>query len=125
MNSKNASTPPSAVLAGVTGHCPRCGQGRLFSGFLTLASRCDRCGLGFGFADSGDGPAVFVSLLGGCVVLGIALWVELAYEPPLWVHLAVFLPMTLVVCLAFLRPLKGVLIALQYRNKAEQGQLEG
>jgi len=59
------------------------------------------------------------------VVLGIALWVELAYEPPLWVHLAVFLPMTLVVCLAFLRPLKGVLIALQYRNKAEQGQLEG
>jgi uncharacterized protein (DUF983 family) len=120
----NAS-PPSAIVAGLTGHCPRCGRGRLFSGLLTLAPRCDTCGLDLSFADAGDGPAVFVSLIGGFIVLGIALAAELLYEPPIWVHLAVFLPMTALVCFGLLRPLKGLLIALQYRNKAEEGRLEG
>jgi uncharacterized protein (DUF983 family) len=120
----NAS-PPSAIVAGLMGHCPRCGRGRLFSGLLTLAPRCDTCGLDLSFADAGDGPAVFVSLIGGFIVLGIALATELLYEPPIWVHLAVFLPMTALVCFGLLRPLKGLLIALQYRNKAEEGRLEG
>jgi uncharacterized protein (DUF983 family) len=120
----NAS-PPSAIVAGLAGHCPRCGRGRLFSGLLTLAPRCDTCGLDLSFADAGDGPAVFVSLIGGFIVLGIALAAELLYEPPIWVHLAVFLPMTALVCFGLLRPLKGLLIALQYRNKAEEGRLEG
>lgn len=124
MTSKEEFLPPSPFVTGLRGTCPRCGQGKVFSGFLELAPRCGRCGLDLGFADSGDGPAVFVSLLGGFLVLGAALLVELAYEPPFWVHLAVFLPATLVVCLGLLRPLKGVLIALQYRNKAEQGRLE-
>lgn len=122
------SPPPSvlsSVLTGMRGLCPRCGEGKIFNGFLKLEPHCTRCGLDLGFADSGDGPAVFVSLLGGFVVLGAALWAELIYEPPLWVHLAVFLPLTAIVCLGLLRPLKGVLIALQYRNKAEQGRLEG
>jgi uncharacterized protein (DUF983 family) len=118
------STILSSVLAGVRGLCPRCGEGKIFSGFLKLEPHCARCGLDLGFADSGDGPAVFVSLFGGFVVLGAALWAELVYEPPIWVHLAVFLPLTAIVCVGLLRPLKGVLIALQYRNKAEQGRLE-
>jgi uncharacterized protein (DUF983 family) len=124
VQTSSQSSVLSSVLAGVRGLCPRCGQGKIFSGFLKLEPRCARCGLDLGFADSGDGPAVFVSLLGGFLVLGAALWVELVYEPPLWVHLAVFLPLTAIVCLGLLRPLKGVLIALQYRNKAEQGRLE-
>lgn len=124
MTSKDNLAPPSALLAGIKGACPRCGEGSIFSGFLRLAPSCSRCGLNLGFADAGDGPAVFVSLLGGFLVLGAALWTELVYEPPLWVHLAVFLPLTALVCLGLLRPLKGVLIALQYRNKAEQGRLE-
>jgi uncharacterized protein (DUF983 family) len=115
---------PPAILTGLGGRCPRCGKGRLFSGFLTLAARCDACGLEFSFADAGDGPAVFVSLIGGFLVLGIALVVELLYEPPFFIHLAVFLPMTLVVCLGLLRPLKSLLIALQYRNKAAEGRLD-
>jgi len=73
------------------GTCPRRGQGKIFAGFLTLAPRCGKCGLDFGFADSGDGPAVFVSLIGGFMVLGAALWTELRYEPPFWVHLVIFL----------------------------------
>ena len=116
--------PISPVSTGLAGRCPRCGEGRMFSGFLTVAPKCDVCGLDYGFADAGDGPAVLVTLLAGFVVLGIALAVEIAYEPPLWVYAVVFVPLTLVVCLGMLRPLKGFLIASQYTNKAAPGRLE-
>ena len=76
----------SPFITGLRGRCPRCGQGRLFSGFLTVAPRCGVCDLDLGFADAGDGPAVFVSLVGGFLVLGAALAVEIAYEPPLWIY---------------------------------------
>jgi uncharacterized protein (DUF983 family) len=110
-------------VAGLTGKCPRCGNGKLFSGFLSLESHCSKCGLDFGFADSGDGPAWFVSFIGSLIVLGAAFWAELRFEPPYWVYLVVFLPLTLIVCLGLLRPAKGLLIALQYYNKAEEGRL--
>lgn len=116
--------PQPPVAAGLSGRCPRCGQGRMFKGFLELAPRCEACGLDYSFADSADGPAVFVMLFGGFIVCGAALWLELTYEPPFWVHLVVTLPIALVVCLGLLRPLKGILVALQYHNKAEQGRLE-
>lgn len=116
--------PQSPYSTGLAGRCPRCGEGRLFRGFLSVAPACEHCGLDFAFADAGDGPAVFVTLFAGFLVLGMALWVELAYEPPFWVHLLVFAPLTLIVCLAILRPLKGLLVAMQYANKAEQGRLE-
>ena len=116
--------PPSPYVTGVTGRCPRCGGGKMFDGFLELAPRCEACGLDYGFADAGDGPAVIVTLLAGFIVVGAALVVEVKYEPPMWLHLAIFLPLTLVVCLGMLRPLKGVLVSLQYRNKAGLGQLE-
>lgn len=120
----NYHAPQSPYATGLAGRCPRCGQGRLFSGFINLAPKCDVCGLDYKFADSGDGPAVFVTLFAGFVVLGAALWTELNYEPPFWVHMVIFLPLTIIVCLGMLRPLKGLLIALQYRNKAEQGRLD-
>ena len=116
--------PPSPYATGVSGRCPRCGGGKLFDGFLELAQRCEACGLDYGFADAGDGPAVSVTLLAGFIVVGAALVVEVKYEPPMWLHLAIFLPLTLIVCLGMLRPLKGVLVSLQYRNKAGLGQLE-
>jgi len=116
--------PPSPYVTGVLGRCPRCGGGRLFTGFVDLAPACEACGLDYGFADSGDGPAVMVTLLAGFVVVGAALVVEVKYEPPMWLHLAIFLPLTLIVCLGMLRPLKGVLVSLQYRNKAGLGRLE-
>ncbi|MFH3481875.1 DUF983 domain-containing protein [Xanthobacter variabilis] len=113
-----------AFAAGVAGRCPRCGRGHLFKGFLSLAPRCDVCGLDYAFADSGDGPAVFVILIGGCVVVALALWVEAVYEPPLWVHAALWIPAILVVTLGLLRPLKGVMVALQYRHRAQEGRLD-
>lgn len=90
----------------------------MFSGFLKVSPACRACGLDFSFADSGDGPAVFVILLAGFFVVGLVLWTEIHYEPPIWVHLAIFLPLTLVVCLGLLRPMKGLAIGLQYRNRA-------
>ena len=121
MGTEERRYPPiSAVTTGLAGRCPRCGDGRLFSGFLTVAPKCEVCGLDFSFADSGDGPAVFVTLIAGFLVLGAALAVEMAYEPPLWVYAVVFLPLTLVVCLGLLRPLEGPpdRLAIQQQGRA-------
>ena len=116
--------PQSPYSTGLTGRCPRCGEGHLFKGFINVAPACDACGLAFNFEDAGDGPAVFVILFAGTIVMGLTLWIEIAYEPPIWVHMLVSLPMVLLVVLGMLRPLKGLLIALQYRNKAEEGRLD-
>lgn len=116
--------PVPPVSTGLAGRCPRCGLGRLFKGFLTVAPRCEHCGLDFGFADAGDGPAVFVTLAVGTIVVGLALILDIMYEPPIWIHFVISLPLAIVLCLAVLRPAKGILVALQYRNRAEQGRFE-
>jgi uncharacterized protein (DUF983 family) len=85
------------LLAGLAGRCPNCGEGPLFRGFLTVADRCDACGYDLGRADSGDGPAVFVILV-------------------------VFLPLTVVVCGGLLRPMKGILLAAQFANRAAEAR---
>lgn len=115
---------PSPLSTGLAGRCPRCGEGALFEGFLTLKPACRRCGLDYAFADSGDGPAVFVILLAGFLISSIALTVELRYQPPFWLLAAIFGPLILVVCLGLLRPMKGLMIALQYRNGAREGRLD-
>ena len=116
--------PQSPYRTGLAGSCPRCGEGRLFNGFITLAERCERCDLDYGFADSGDGPAVFVTLLGGFVLLVLALFVQMTFQPPVWLLMAIFFPVTLVVSVGMLRPLKGLLIALQFHHQAEEGRLQ-
>jgi uncharacterized protein (DUF983 family) len=108
------------VLAGVACRCPSCGEGALFSGFLTVSPECEACGLDLRQADSGDGPAVFIILIVGCIVGFSALITEIAFHPPVWLHLILWLPLTLILCLALLRPFKGVMIALQFHNKASE-----
>jgi uncharacterized protein (DUF983 family) len=114
----------STALAGLIGRCPQCGEGELFDGYIAQPPACSQCGLDYGFADSGDGPAVFVMLIAGFFALGFALWFEFAYAPPFWVHLVVTLPVILLVCLAMLRLLKGLFIALQFGNDAAEGRLD-
>jgi uncharacterized protein (DUF983 family) len=111
------------IARGLRGRCPRCGEGKLFRGFLQLCPRCESCGLDFNFADAGDGPAVFVILLGGAIVVGAALITEVVYQPPYWVHAMLWLPLILLVTLAPLRPIKGLMIALQYHHRAQEGRL--
>ena len=110
----------SPLSAGLRGRCPRCGEGRLFDGFLAVRDTCEVCDLDYGFADAGDGPAVFISFFAGFIAVGAALWLELAYQPPYWVHALVSLPIILVTCLVPLRPLKGWLIARQYQMDATE-----
>ena len=111
-----------SVMRGSRGRCPRCGEGRLFAGFLSLRPKCESCGLDYRFADSGDGPAVFVIFGAGFIVVFAALVVEVLYRPPYWLHAALWLPLILLTTLAPLRAVKGLLIALQYHHKAEEGR---
>jgi uncharacterized protein (DUF983 family) len=120
---KPIDTLSGAALAGLTCSCPCCGKGKLFGGFLTLQPRCEVCGLDYDFADSGDGPAVFIMLIAGFIVVFAALVTEILYRPPFWVHAALWLPLILIVTLGPLRPMKGLLIALQYHHKAAEGRV--
>lgn len=120
MHDHSVTTP---ISRGLLGHCPRCGEGKMFNGFLTLRPACDKCGLDYDFADAGDGPAVFVILIGGGLVVMAALITEVVYQPPYWLHAALWLPLILLLTLLPLRMIKGVLIALQFHHKAAPGQL--
>lgn len=95
----------------------------MFSGFLDLRPACDNCSLDYGFADPGDGPAVFIVLIVGFIVVGLALVVELTWSWPYWLHAVVWVPLVLGLSLGMLRPLKGLFIGIQYRNKAAEGRL--
>ncbi|HEY6255475.1 MAG TPA: DUF983 domain-containing protein [Xanthobacteraceae bacterium] len=125
MPDENRSASSLPIGRGLAGRCPRCGKGRLFHGYLTLAPRCERCGLDYSFADAGDGPAIFVILFAGFIVAGAALVVEVLYEPPYWVHALLWGPLILITTLGPLRAMKGLLIALQFHHKAAEGRLTG
>ncbi|MBH0239791.1 DUF983 domain-containing protein [Methylobrevis albus] len=116
--------PLPPVSTGIRGLCPRCGEGHLFDGFLTIAPRCDVCGLDYGFADPADGPAFFVICFACVPAVILALWIEVAFQAPYWMHLITTLPFLLLTCIPPLRPLKGWLVASQYYFKAEEGRLD-
>jgi uncharacterized protein (DUF983 family) len=125
MTEKRIDTLSGAMLAGLSCACPRCGKGKLFQGFLTVRPRCEACGLDYSFADSGDGPAVFIMFFAGFVVVGAALVTEVVYRPPFWVHAVLWLPLILIVTLGPLRPMKGLMIALQYHHQAAESRFGG
>ncbi len=110
--------PTSALRAGLLCRCPRCGEGRLFAGYLTVAPSCPHCGLDLSAHDSGDGPAVFVILVVGFAVVALALIMEVRFGPPTWVHLVIEIPLILAASLGLLRPFKATFIALQFKHRA-------
>jgi uncharacterized protein (DUF983 family) len=111
--------PPSPLAAGLQARCPACGKGRLFEGFLTVRRRCDVCGADLSGQDSGDGPVAFIVLIVGTIVVFGALFAELAWAWPIWLHMLIWLPLTVVLVLAIMRPAKALLIALQYRHRRD------
>lgn len=120
--SENYYADLSPVKTGLAGKCPRCGRGRLFDGYLTVAKGCGSCGLSFEFADGGDGAAWFV-MLAVCVVgVGSILGVEVAYAPSFWVHALIAIPLLILLPLALLRPVKGVLLCQQWKTGAHEGR---
>jgi uncharacterized protein (DUF983 family) len=123
MQDQTLPTVVQSAMRGLACKCPRCGKGKLYSGFLTLRPACEACGLDYTFIDSGDGPAVFIIMIAGAIVVAAALIVEVKYQPPFWLHAVLWLPLILVTTLWPLRAMKSLLIALQFHHKAAEGRL--
>jgi uncharacterized protein (DUF983 family) len=115
---ENYYPPLSPVSTGVAGKCPRCGRGRLFNGYLTVAKQCSSCGLDFSFADAGDGATWFVMLFACVVGVGSILGIEIAYSPAWWVHVLIAIPALVIAPLLLLRPVKGMLLSQQWKTGA-------
>ena len=117
-------TAPSVASASLLGRCPRCGQGRLFAGYLTIAPACTVCGQDFSAFDVGDGAAALVILVVGAIVAGLALWTEFTFQPPLWLHAVLWAPVIAILTFVFLRVIKSALLVLQYKHKAGEGRVD-
>ena len=113
LNGVAADAVASALSAGLRGRCPACGEGPLFQGLLTVRACCPVCAVDLSAQDSGDGPVAFIVP----IVVTLALLVDISYSPPVWLHLLLWLPLTMVLVLALMRPFKAVLIALQYKHR--------
>ncbi len=113
-------------LAGALGRCPNCGDGPLFAGFLRVAPACTACGFDFKRVDSGDGPAVFVIFIAGFIAaFGVMFTAIFWRHAPIWVSFAIWLPVAAILCFALLRPMKGLMIAAQFANKASEHRRKG
>jgi len=115
-------TEPSPVASALRGNCPRCGAHGLFAGWVRFAARCPGCGLDYSSFNVGDGPAAFLILIVGAIVVGAAITLELAAEPPYWVHL-VWIPVAALLTVAGLRLGKAALLAQEYRHRAREGRI--
>jgi uncharacterized protein (DUF983 family) len=123
MPDQSLPTVTESALRGLACKCPRCGRGRLYAGFLDLRPNCAACGLDYASFDAGDGPAIFIIMIAGAIVVGCALVVEVKYQPPLWLHAVLWLPLILATTLWPLRAMKSLLIALAFHHKAAPGRL--
>jgi uncharacterized protein (DUF983 family) len=108
--------------AALKGLCPRCGGKTLFASLLGFAPRCTACGLDFAAFNVGDGPAAFLIFIVGGIVVALAIWVELAFSPPFWVHPLLWIPLTAALTIGLLRAGKGLLLILEYRREAREGR---
>jgi uncharacterized protein (DUF983 family) len=104
----------TALKRGFRGRCPRCGQGKLFRAFLKVDDNCSVCGLDFTPHRADDLPAYLVIVIVGHIVVPTALFIETDYSPPVWLQLAIYLPLTLVLSLALLQPVKGAVVGVQW-----------
>lgn len=121
MIAPEAPTPTQVALKGL---CPRCGSRTLFKGWTQFADRCGVCGLDLSSFNVGDGPAAFLTLIIGAVIVALAITVELSFSPPFWVHIILWIPLTAVAVVGSLRVAKGALISLEFRNAAAEGRIK-
>ncbi len=115
-----APTPANVALRGL---CPHCGNRTLFAGLASFARKCRACGLDYGSFNVGDGPAAFLIFIVGGVITALAIWLELSAEPPFWVHILLWFPLTAALVAGLLRLAKAALLALEYKHRAREGQL--
>ncbi|MDA0702339.1 MAG: DUF983 domain-containing protein [Proteobacteria bacterium] len=110
----------SPFQAGLTCRCPRCGRGPLYTGFLTVRGRCETCDLDLSAQDSGDGPAALIILFLGFAIVGVAIWVEMSFAPPYWLHVVLWPPIIMIATVGLLRPLKAFMVAQQFRHRRDE-----
>jgi len=115
---------PTIVQAGMKGLCPRCGEPSLYAGLLRFRDRCGRCGLDFTRFNVGDGPAAFLTLILGALVVGLAIWLQVKVEPPWWVHVLLCVPVMTVAIILSLRLAKAMLLWAEFRNAAREGRID-
>ena len=104
-----------AVGRGVRNRCPVCGEGKVFKGFLSVVPECSACGAPLGLLRADDAPPYIVIFLVGHLLVPVVFWVERHYEPPMWLHMAVWLPLFAVLCTLMLRPVKGGVVGWMTR----------
>jgi uncharacterized protein (DUF983 family) len=107
----------TAVLRGLRCRCPNCGEGKLFARFTRTVPACEVCGTDFTHQRADDAPPYIVVFVVGHLIVGLALWAEKAYQPSLWLHMALWLPLTLALSILMLPPAKGAVIGLQWANR--------
>jgi uncharacterized protein (DUF983 family) len=122
VNSEAPANEPSSLKAALAGNCPRCGAHTLFAGWVRFAPRCRNCALDFSTFNVGDGPAAFLILIVGAIVVVGALVLDAAIEPPWWVHL-IWVPVATVLTIGGLRLAKGWLLAQEYKHRAREGRI--
>jgi uncharacterized protein (DUF983 family) len=113
------------IAASLASRCPQCGEGALFAGWTGFAERCGACGLDYTRFNVGDGPAAFLILIVGGLVVAAALILQLSANPPFWVHVLLWVPLTTVAVIYCLRLSKATLLILEYRNQAREGRIAG
>jgi uncharacterized protein (DUF983 family) len=111
-----------SLAAALSGSCPRCGERTLFDGWVRFASKCRACGLDFAGFNVGDGPAAFLILIVGAIIVVGALVLDGAAEPPIWVHL-IWIPIATALTVGGLRMAKGWLLAQEYKHRAREGRI--
>ncbi len=103
--------------------CPHCGKAPLFAGWVHFVDRCRGCGLDFTQFNVGDGPAAFLILIVGGLIVALALTLQLSVEPPFWVHILLWVPLATLLVIYCLRLSKAALLILEYRNQAREGRI--
>jgi len=104
----------TALKRGLRGRCPRCGEGKLFRAFLKVDDHCPVCGLDYTPHRADDLPAYLVIIIVGHIVVPLVLMIETNYSPPVALQLAIYLPLTLVLSLLLLQPVKGAVVGVQW-----------
>lgn len=115
---------PEAAQAALRGLCPRCSAPTLFRNLLAFSDRCPVCELAFSQFNVGDGPAAFLIMIVGAIVTILAISLQLSVEPPFWIHILLWVPLTAFLVVGLLRVAKAVLLILEFRNRAREGRLE-
>lgn len=123
-DTENSKGQPDVLPAALFGLCPHCGQKTLFRNMTAFADKCRACGLEYDKYNVGDGPAAFLTLIVGGLVLALALIVELNYYPPFWVHMVLWFPLTIAAVVGSLRLSKAILLILEHRNQAREGSID-